>query len=63
MDPREKGERTVDSGQTSSSALRDLLGGRSEPITPEVAAEHAASRIIQAVREREKDRSRRDDNA
>ena len=62
MGPTMKDERTGVSRQTSSNSLSDLLGDRSEPVTPEIAAEQAANRIIQAVRERERDRSKVDES-
>ena len=54
MEQKPEGDRAVLGGDVPSNAVRDLLGGDPEPITPEIAAERAASRIIQAVRERER---------
>ena len=62
MEPRTKDVRPGVSGPASVNSVRDLLGGSSERVTPEVAAEQAATRIIQAVRKRENDSSKVDEN-
>lgn len=54
MEQETEGKSPAVGSEVPSNAVRDLLGGKSEPITPEIAAERAASRIIQAVRERER---------
>ena len=54
MEPKERSVNPGISGNMPSNQLSNLLGGKAEPVSPEIAAEHAANRIIQAVRELEK---------
>lgn len=63
MHAKTKGERPVISGYVPSGVLADLLEGNSEPVSPEVAAERAASRIIQALRDREDKETKKRDEA
>ena len=54
MHPKTKSKRPVVDGYVPGNVLADLLNRKSKPVTPELAAERAANRIIQAVKEREK---------
>ena len=55
MHPRLKDERPIVRGRAPSNTLGDSARQRTEPVAPEVAAERAANRIIQAVRKREEE--------
>lgn len=52
MTPDTKGKRHIVGDYMPRDILADLIGTRSEPVAPEIAADRAAKRIIQAVRDR-----------
>ena len=62
MQAKTKGKHPVVSGFVPNHVLADLVEGSPRPVPPEIAAERAASRIIQAVTDGEKkDFKERDD--
>lgn len=62
MSAQAKSSSPVVSGYVPSNVLMNVLGSKVELVTPEVAAEHAASRIIQTVKQREEKECKVDDN-
>ena len=54
MQSKAKSRRSDAGGYIFRDALADLFDGDSGPVTPEAAAERAANRIIEALRETRK---------
>lgn len=58
MRPEAKSRRSDAGGYMSHDVLADLLNNSSESSTPEAAAERAANRIIEALRDTRKNESK-----
>lgn len=58
MRPEAKSRRSDAGGYMSHDVLADLLNSNSESATPEAAAERAANRIIEALKEPRKNEAK-----
>ena len=63
MQPNEKGRHPVAGRYVPREVLADPVKGSPPPVAPEIAAERAANRIIQALREAENRNLEKTENA
>ena len=63
MQAKAKGRHPLVSGYVPRDVLAGLVKGTPRPVAPEIAAERAASRIIQALREGERNDLKKTDDA